>query len=64
MKVTRVNMKVDREIQRRLSKNGQDRIFAPKLDNPFCPMTVISQGKSLYPLLGQSFQPVSNIKLT
>ncbi len=38
-RVTRVNMKVDREIQRRLSRNGQDRIFALKLNNPFCPMT-------------------------
>ena len=39
VKATRVNMKVDREIQRKISRNGQDRIFALKLDNPFCPMT-------------------------
>ena len=50
VKTIRVDMKVDREIQRRLSRNeldGQDRIFALKLDNHFCPMTdvVIRQTK-------------------
>ena len=46
VKVTRVNMTVDREIQREYPKgisrngqDGQDRTFALKLDNPFCPMT-------------------------
>ena len=37
-------MKVDREIQKEISRNGQDgqdRIFALKLDNLFCPMTTI-----------------------
>lgn len=35
-------MKVDREIQKEISRNGQDgqdRIFALKVDNLFCPMT-------------------------
>ena len=41
---TKTDMTVDREIQRRLSRNGHDRqnrIFALKLDNPFCPITVL-----------------------
>ena len=40
---TKTDITVDREtqkeIQRGLSRNGQDRIFALKLDNSFCPMT-------------------------
>ena len=37
---TKTDMTVSREIQKELSRNGQDRIFALKLDNSFCPMTV------------------------
>lgn len=48
----RVNMKVDREIQKRISRNGQDRIFALKLDNSFCPMTAFVTGKITYPIKG------------
>lgn len=29
-----------------ISRNGQDRIFAPKLDNPFCPMTDCHRAKA------------------
>lgn len=36
---TKADMTVNREIQREISRNGQDKNFAPKLDNPFCPMT-------------------------
>ena len=43
----------------------QDKNLAPKQNERDCPMTsCLSQGKHFYPLLGQKFQPVSNIKLT
>ena len=57
-------IKVDTTVDRIKSKSKKDRAFALKLNNHFCPMTLLLQGKHFYPLLGQSFQPVSNIKLT
>ena len=58
-------IKVDTTVDRIRSKSKEDRAFALKLNNHFCPMTeLLLQGKSFYPLLGQSFYPVSNIKLT
>ena len=49
-------------------KDGEfihDKNFAPKQNERDCPMTrQLLQGKGFYPVLGQSFYPVSNIKLT
>ena len=39
----------------------QDKNFAPKQNEKICPMTILSQGKGFYPVLGQKFQPVKNL---
>ena len=55
-------IKVDTTVDRIRSKSKEDRTFALKLDNHFCPITIfLSQGKGFYPVLGQKFQPVKNL---
>lgn len=54
-------IKVDTTVDRIRSKSKEDRTFALKLDNHFCPMTKLSQGKGFYLVLGQKFQPVKNL---
>lgn len=54
--------KEDTAVDRIRSKSKEDRTFALKLNNHFCPMTVISQGKPNYPVLGQNFYPVHTAK--
>ena len=39
-------------------KFAEDKNFAPKQDESECPMTILSQGKHFYPILGQKFYPV------
>ena len=39
-------------------KRIEDRNFAPKEDKKDCPLTLLSQGKPDYPVLGQNFYPV------
>lgn len=57
-------IKVDTTVDRIKSKSKEDRAFALKLNNHFCPMTFLSQGKPDYPLLGQMFYPVELKKST
>ena len=55
-------IKVDTTVDRIKSKSKEDRAFALKLNNHFCPMTLnLSQDKGFYPVLGQKFQPVKNL---
>ena len=51
-------IKVDTTVDRIRSKSKEDRTFALKLDNHFCPRTILSQGKGFYPVLGQKNYPV------
>ena len=51
-------IKVDTTVDRIRSKSKEDRTFALKLDNHFCPITILSQGKGFYPVLGQKNYPV------
>ena len=39
LQISKVDTTVDRKIQRRLSRNGQDKNFAPKQNERDCPMT-------------------------
>ena len=51
-------IKVDTTVDRIRSKSKEDRTFALKLDNHFCPMTIMLQGKPDYPLLRQKYYSV------
>lgn len=50
-------IKVDTTVDRIRSKSKEDRTFALKLDNHFCPMTLLSTGKVKYPVKGQNAHP-------
>lgn len=45
-------IKVDTTVDRIKSKSKEDRAFALKLNNHFCPMTQMLEGKAKYPVKG------------
>lgn len=46
------NSKVDTTVDRIRSKSKEDKNFALKLNNHFCPMTQMLEGKAKYPVKG------------
>ena len=47
-----------------IEKYQENENFAPKQNERDCPLTHMSQGKPDYPVLGQTFYPVSFLKTT